>query len=269
MEAVLRRDRLVVLVSLFLLLLLAWLYLFRLSAEMTNGGGMDMPGMEGMADMPGMAGESAPATGVLADFALLSSMWSVMMVGMMLPSAAPTILLFSALERKRGAGEIVGRIAFFVAGYFLVWGLFSLAAAAGQTILGRLGLMTPQMAVTGAMLGGAVFILAGLYEFTPLKDRCLVHCRSPLDWIPRHLRPGRMGALRMGMQHGAYCVGCCWMLMLLLFVGGVMNLLWVAAIAAIVLVQKLLPGGLLATRIAGATLIACGIVLIARPLVAA
>jgi len=268
MEAVLKRDRAVVLASLLVLLALAWVYLFRLSSEMASMDAampMDMPGMEGMANMPGMEG-GVPATGSLAEFVMLALMWSVMMVGMMLPSAAPTILLFSALERKRSAGAIAGRVAFFVAGYFLVWGLFSLAAAGGQTILGRLGLMSPLMALTGAVLGGAIFILAGMYEFTPLKNRCLVHCRSPLDWIPRHMRPGRAGALRMGMQHGAFCVGCCWVLMLLLFAGGVMNLLWVAAIAAIVLAQKLFPGGLLAARIAGAALIACGLFLITRPL---
>jgi len=267
MEALLKRDRLVVLGSLLVLLAIAWAYLFHLSSEMASiffAIPMDMPGMEGM---PGMSGTPS-ATGLLAEFALLALMWSVMMVGMMLPSAAPTILLFSAVERKRGERPIASRVAFFVAGYLLVWTFFSLIAAAGQTFLARLGLMSPQMAMTGAALAGAVFILAGLYEFTPLKSRCLVHCRSPIDWIPRHMRPGRTGALRMGVQHGAFCVGCCWVLMLLLFVGGVMNLLWVAAIAAIVLAQKLVPGGLVAARIAGAVFIACGIVLIARPLLA-
>ena len=265
MEALLKRDRLVVLASLLVLLAIAWAYLFHLSSEMASVDAampMDMPGMEGM---PGMTGTPS-ATGLFAQFALLALMWSVMMVGMMLPSAAPAILLFSAVERKRGEGPIGGRVAFFVAGYLLVWTFFSLAAAAAQTFLARLGLMSPQMAMTGAVLAGTAFILAGVYEFLPLKNRCLVHCRSPLDWIPRHMRPGRTGALRMGVQHGAFCVGCCWVLMLLLFVGGVMNLLWVAAIAAIVLVQKLLPGGIMAARIGGAVFIACGLVLIARPL---
>ncbi len=268
LEAVLKRDRLVVLASLAGICLLAWAYLFHLASEMASMAAtpMAMPGMESMAGTTG--GVPPPASKALAEFALLALMWSVMMVGMMLPSAAPTILLFSALERKRGAEAVAGRLALFVAGYLLVWGFFSLAAAGGQTILGRLGLMSPLMAVTSAVLGGAVFILAGLYEFTPLKRRCLVHCRSPLEWIPRHMRAGRTGALRMGVEHGTFCVGCCWVLMLLLFAGGVMNLLWVAAIAAIVLVQKLFPGGLLAARIAGAVLIVCGIALIARPIVA-
>jgi predicted metal-binding membrane protein len=126
-------------------------------------------------------------------------------------------------------------------------------------------MLSAEMAVTGTIIGGTVFMLVGLYEFTPLKDRCLTHCRSPVEWIGRHHRPGLYGALRMGAGHGLYCVGCCWMLMLLLFVGGVMNLLWVAALAAIVLVQKLLPRGPLFARLTGFALTLAGAVLIARP----
>ena len=125
-----------------------------------------------------------------------------------------------------------------------------------------------QMAATSTLLAGGLFLAAGLYELTPLKDRCLTHCRSPLEWIPRHMRPGRGGAFRMGVEHGAYCVGCCWGLMLLLFVGGVMNLAWVAAIAAFVLIQKLAPGGATLARLAGAALALGGAVLIVRPLLA-
>jgi predicted metal-binding membrane protein len=125
------------------------------------------------------------------------------------------------------------------------------------------------MAATSALLGGAIFILAGLLEFTPLKARCLIHCRSPLEWLPRHAKPGMLGALRMGAEHGLYCVGCCWMLMLLLFVGGVMNLLWVAAIAAVVLIEKLLPRGPFFARAAGFAFMVWGVVLIARPFISA
>jgi predicted metal-binding membrane protein len=192
-------------------------------------------------------------------------MWAVMMVGMMLPSATPTILLFAALERKRPAAA-TARTAFFVAGYFAIWTVFSVAAAAAQTALSHAGLVSMQMAVTTALLAGSIFILAGIYEFTPLKERCLVHCRSPLEWIPRHMRPGRMGAFRMGMEHGAYCVGCCWVLMLVLFAVGVMNLVWVAAIAAAVLTEKLLPAGRLFSRIVGTALVAWGVFLIGDPL---
>jgi predicted metal-binding membrane protein len=185
---------------------------------------------------------------------------------MMLPSATPTILLFAALERKRTPPGATGRSAFFVAGYIVVWTMFSVAAAAAQTALSHAGLVSMQMAVTTALLAGSIFILAGLYEFTPLKERCLVHCRSPLEWIPRHMRPGRMGAFRMGMEHGAYCVGCCWVLMLVLFAVGVMNLVWVAAIAAAVLIEKLLPAGRLFSRVVGTALVAWGVFLIGSPL---
>ncbi len=264
LESVLKRDRLVILASLAGLGLVAWLYLFHLAAGMqamqgAPGGMADMPGME---DMPGMDMSGMEQSGA-AGFALLAVMWIVMMVGMMLPSAAPTILLFSAIERKRrAAGPVMGRTALFVAGYFLVWGGFSLAAALAQTALSRAGLLSAGMATTSALLGGGVFVLAGLYELSPLKHRCLGHCRSPLEWLPRHWRPGRAGALRMGAEHGAWCLGCCWVLMLLLFAVGVMNLLWVAALAAIVLAQKLLPGGPLLSRLAGIALIGWGALLL-------
>jgi predicted metal-binding membrane protein len=266
LEAVLKRDRLVVLASLAALGLLSWLYLFKLAADMA--GGDAMPAMEGMAGMDTAPAEAAPGP-ALVEFLLLAAMWAVMMVGMMLPSAAPTILLFSALERKAAAASpVFGRTTLFVAGYFLVWTAFSVAAAAAQTALSQAGLISSAMATTSTILGGAIFILAGLYEFSPLKNRCLSHCRAPFDWLPRHWRKGAIGALRMGAEHGLYCVGCCFVLMLLLFAGGVMNLLWVAAIAAVVLAEKLLPGGPLVARLAGVALLAWGAMLIVRPFLA-
>jgi predicted metal-binding membrane protein len=272
LESVLKRDRLVVLASLSGLAIVAWLYLFHLAADMAA---MQAPA-DSMADMPGMEGisgtgmASAPAaSGALAAFVFLAIMWIVMMVGMMLPSAAATILLFAAVERKRQAAGPYNRTALFICGYFVVWGVFSILAAAAQTALSHAGMLSAEMAMTGAIVSGAVFVLAGLYEFSPLKESCLTHCRSPLEWIAHHQRPGGFGAFRMGGEHGLYCVGCCWMLMLLLFVGGVMNLLWVAAIAAIVLAEKLLPRGPLFARLAGAVLIVIGVGLILRPLLAA
>jgi predicted metal-binding membrane protein len=263
LRSVLRRDRLIVALSLAVLVLLAWLYLVRLA----GAGMMDMPGMR---LFPGMAPGGLSAGAAAADFLLLTAMWIVMMVGMMLPSAAPTTLIVSAIERKRGvANRLFGRTALFVAGYLLVWAAFSVAAAAVQTGLARTGLLSMKMATTSSILAGAIFVLAGLYELTPLKDRCLSHCRGPIDWIAHHWRPGMAGAFRMGLTHGGFCLGCCWALMLLLFVGGVMNLLWVAALAALVLVQKLFPGGKLVVRIGGAVLILCGIYLVVRPLLAA
>jgi predicted metal-binding membrane protein len=263
LRSILRHDRLTVAVSLALVVLLAWLYLVRLA----GAGMMDMPGMR---LFPGMAPGGLSVRAAAADFLLLTAMWIVMMVGMMLPSAAPTTLIVSAIERKRGAtNPFFGRTALFVVAYLLVWAAFSVAAAAAQTGLARTGHLSMEMATTSSILAGAIFVLAGLYELTPLKDRCLSHCRGPIDWIAHHWRPGMAGAFRMGLTHGVFCLGCCWALMLLLFVGGVMNLLWVAALAALVLVQKLLPGGKLVARIGGAVLILCGVYLVARPLLVA
>jgi predicted metal-binding membrane protein len=265
LRSVLKRDRLLVLASLFGLALLAWLYLIRLAGQMTTMDGemgdlMDMPGIE-------VAASAGPWSDPILDFAILAAMWIVMMVGMMLPAAAPTILLFSALEHKR-AGDSGGRTALFVGGYFLAWAAFSVMAAAAQVALSQAGLVSAmEMASTSAVFGGAIFLLAGVYEFSPLKGRCLTHCRSPVEWIARHHRPGAAGALQMGMEHGAYCVGCCFVLMLLLFAGGVMNLLWVAALAAIVLAQKVLPGGVFLARGVGVALVAVGLAMMAWPLV--
>jgi len=257
-EEVLKRDRLVILASLVALGALSWLYLFYLAAGMER-----MDGIAGR--LMGMPSRNAsgvmqdPRVAALVNFILLSTMWIVMMIGMMLPSAAPTILLFAALERKRTPPRPYGRVALFVCGYFVIWSAFSIAAAFLQTALSAAGQISMQMILTGGVLGGAVLILAGLYEFSPLKNRCLGHCRSPLEWIAHHQRPGGFGALLMGMAHGLFCLGCCWMLMLLLFVGGVMNLLWVAVIAAVVLVQKLLPGGPITARLAGGALVVYGV----------
>jgi predicted metal-binding membrane protein len=271
LESVLKRDRLVILASLVALFLLAWIFLISLAGEMATMEGMAarMMGMrvdDGIARLLELT--LSPMTAGYADsgatFALVAIMWLVMMVGMMLPSAAPTILLFAALERKAKAGAPLARSAFFTAGYFLTWGAFSVAAAALQTALHQAGFLSMEMAATSALLGGAIFVLAGLFEFTPLKARCLVHCRSPLEWLPQHWKPGKAGALRMGAEHGLYCVGCCWTLMLLLFVGGVMNLLWVAVIAAIVLIEKLLPRGPIFARAAGVAFAIWGVAMIAR-----
>jgi predicted metal-binding membrane protein len=272
-ESALKRNRLVVGASIVALCLLAWLFLFHLARQMESMDGMaarmmGMPVDDRLASVlsAAVSPQAATLANATVNFTLVALMWAVMMVGMMLPSAAPTILLFSALERKRGAGEPGGRIVPFVAGYFAVWSIFAAAAAAMQTILAQAGLVDMQMAATSTFLAGGIFVAAGIYEFTPLKNRCLVHCRSPLQWIPQHMRPGRIGAFRMGAEHGTYCVGCCWMLMLLLFVGGVMNLLWVAVIAILVLAQKIMPGGRILSRLSGAGLVAIGAFLLAGPL---
>ena len=167
------------------------------------------------------------------------AMWAVMMAGMMLPGAAPMILLFATIERRqREAGETASSTAVFGLGYVIAWTGFSLGATALQWALHEAALLTPMMASSSTTFAGLLFIAAGLYQWTALKHACLRHCRSPLHFIVQHWRDGRSGALRMGLIHGLYCVGCCWVLMGLLFAGGVMNLVWIAAIALFVLAEK-------------------------------
>ena len=169
------------------------------------------------------------------------------------------ILLHLRVSRERrartGAPLASG---LFILGYVAVWAAFSALATAAQWALDQATLLSPMMAARSSALAGALLIAAGLYQLTPLKYACLRHCRSPLDFVMTQWREGRAGALAMGLRHGAYCVGCCWVLMLLLFVGGVMNLVWIAALAAIVLFEKLLPGGIWVARVTGVALIAWG-----------
>lgn len=226
---------------------LAWLYLFLAAADMTTS----MAGMDRHMAMP-------PKRAV--DLLLLLAMWWVMMVGMMLPSAAPVILTFANVNRNRRArGEPYVPAALFTTGYLLTWGAFSVAATLAQWALESATLLSPMdMTTDSRLLGGLLFLAAGLYQFTPVKLACLRSCRSPLDFVLNHWRAGPGGALRMGMAHGLYCLGCCWILMLLLFVGGVMNLLWVAGLAAVVLIEKLMPGPWIG-RIGGVLLAAGGV----------
>jgi predicted metal-binding membrane protein len=191
-------------------------------------------------------------------------MWVVMMAGMMLPSAAPTVLLYGAMVRKHAErGTVLPAVWIFVSGYLMVWAGFSLAAALLQAALEQAGLLTPMMASGSNRLNAVLLVAAGIYQMTPLKDLCLSKCRNPVQFFMTHWRPGTAGALRMGITQGAYCLGCCWMLMLLLFAVGVMNLAWVALIAAFVFLEKLLPGGRLTSRLAGAALIVVGLTILA------
>lgn len=179
------------------------------------------------------------------------------MIGMMIPSAAPMILLFDKLNKNKHGGKFVST-AIFIAGYLIMWGLFSLLATLVQWGLENASLMMPMAQVKSPIFGGIVFIVAGLYQFTPLKHACLKHCRSPFAFIMNEWRDGKLGAIKMGASHGAYCLGCCWFLMALLFVSGVMNLIWVAAIAAYVLAEKAMPVGQLVARTGGVLMIAFG-----------
>jgi len=196
-----------------------------------------------------------------AELLMLPAMWCIMMVGMMLPSAAPMILTFATINRNRRAnGRPYTPTALFTSGYLLAWMGFSMAATLAQAGLERASLFAPMaMKITSPTLGGLLFVAAGAYQFTPLKHACLSSCRSPFDFIVNHWHDGPVGAVRMGFSHGLYCLGCCWILMALLFVGGVMNLIWVAVLTAVVLVEKLIPAGPWLARIGGLLLVGYGV----------
>ncbi len=184
-------------------------------------------------------------------------MWSVMMVGMMAPSAAPVLLVYAGAQRGRGAHGI-SPIVWFGTGYLLVWIGFSIAAALAQWALHEAAMLSPAMAMASPRLGAVILIAAGIYQLTPMKGACLTHCRTPLGFLMGHWRDGVTGAIGMGLKHGVYCLGCCWALMLVLFVVGVMNLAWVAALTILVLVEKIGPAGAIAARVAGVAMIAAG-----------
>jgi predicted metal-binding membrane protein len=263
LEAVLRRDRTVVLAALAAVTAAAWLYVLGLGAAM-HPEGAAMGGASGMeAASMSMAGTVAPSLGPwgAGDFGFMFAMWALMMVGMMLPSAAPMILLYARVARQAATrGKPFAATAWFAGGYVLAWTAFALLATLAQWALERAVLLTPMMATSSAALGGAILIAAGLYQWTPLKDRCLSQCQSPLVFIQRHggFRSAPAGALKLGARHGFYCIGCCWALMGLLFVGGVMNVLWIAGIAVLVLIEKVVPAGRWIPRLSGAALALAG-----------
>lgn len=252
-------DRLLILFCLALLTLLAWAYLWLLADRMDRG---DMSLM-GMSSMPAgsamLTGKGMPMDAVMPmawtaeTFWLMALMWWVMMVGMMIPSALPTILLHARVQRhhRPNAAEASRLGLLFAAGYIVTWAIFSLGATTAQWALTEAELLAPMSMSVGATAGAVLFLLAGMYQVSPLKNACLRHCRSPAEFLSTHYRPGGIGAFSTGAHHGLYCVGCCWLLMLLLFAGGVMNLLWVFALAVFVLVEKLLPYGAYVARSSG------------------
>lgn len=186
------------------------------------------------------------------------AMWAVMMAGMMTPSASPVVLLFAGMQR-RSAQRAPGVVLAFGLGYLLVWAVFSAGAALAQWALHQAAMLSSEMTTSSARLGGVILIAAGVYQLTPWKRACLTHCRSPLGFLMSHWRDGTAGALRMGIDHGTYCLGCCWALMCVLFVVGVMNLVWVAAMTIFVLVEKIGPAGAFVARAAGVAMIAAGV----------
>jgi predicted metal-binding membrane protein len=249
-----RRVLILILACIILIISLAWIYLIHLDDQMASSMAQDQM----MAEM-GMA-INAPWTAV--DVLLTFTMWTVMMIGMMAPSAAPMVLVFAAAQSRRGNQSVSLSAGMFGLGYVLVWAMFSAVAAVAQWVLHETALLSPEMKVLSPSIGGVVLIVAGIYQITPWKSACLTHCRSPLSFLMTHWREGRWGAFEIGRHHGAYCLGCCWALMVILFVVGVMNLAWVAALAAFVLLEKVAPHGALIARISGAALIACGIITI-------
>jgi predicted metal-binding membrane protein len=251
LERMVKRDRMIVAAGLAAIIMLAWIRLVSEAGSM-QAMAMDtrMHAAMGMADLRAWG---------LSDWFALFIMWAVMMAGMMLPSAAPVILLALAVYRRRGNEHARVSAVAFVSGYLVVWTTFSAAAAAAQIGLHQLALLTPDMAASSATLAGALLLMAGLYQWLPIKNACLTQCQSPLGFLTQHWQEQTTGALKMGLKHGLFCVGCCWALMALLFVVGVMNLLWVAVIAVFVLAEKMLPQGAALGRVTGMVLVGWGI----------
>jgi predicted metal-binding membrane protein len=258
-EQLMRRDRAITLAGLLALTLLAWLALLA-----GAGTGMDPAAMSGWwlpLELP--AAESWSWTPPYWLIAFL--MWAIMMVAMMLPSAAPMVLLYARVVRKAESQSrdmhAAASVAAFASGYLTLWILFSALAVALQFGLERTGLMSAMMSSRSALLSGGLLIAAGLYQLTPLKAACLKHCRGPAEFMAAHWRPGVQGAWRMGLAHGTYCVGCCAVLMLLLFVGGVMNLIWIAGLTLFVAVEKFAPFGEAAAKVTACGLVVAGLLL--------
>ena len=253
LEGVLQRDKLIVLAALSAAAVLAWAYIAWLAHGMSSTGAMG----DAMAPM------SMPWT--QADFVFTFVMWTVMMVGMMTPSVAPMILLYARVGRQAAShGAPLAATGWFAAGYFLAWTLFALIAAGAQGALQRAALLTPMLSSASAAVGGVILVSAGVLQWTPLKDACLRQCQAPMQFIQSHggFRADALGSLRIGFLHGGYCIGCCWALMALLFVGGIMNVLWIAGLAIIVLLEKSIPGRWL-PRLTGTALIGLGLWMLA------
>jgi predicted metal-binding membrane protein len=248
LQLLLRHDRPVVLAGLLGVIMLAWAWLL-------FGAGIEMEQM----DMGGGQIMLMPAAWTTGYAALIFLMWAIMMMAMMLPSAAPAILLVTALARARGIGNGAPTAGLFAGGYVLVWVGFSLAATALQFSLDRGGLLTETMASASAVVAGSLLIVAGLYQWSPLKQACLSHCRQPLAFLVGHWRQGAWGTVVNGIHHGLFCLGCCWLLMALLFVGGLMNLLWIGSLAVLILIEKTVPWGARMSRLTGGALIVWGV----------
>ena len=249
--AVLKRDRVVILSALFATAALAWRYLLHVARDMHA---MDMGAMGMGAVMPNVR----PWTAV--DFIMMFLMWSTMMVAMMIPTAAPMILAFATISRRRHEQQLpYVPTAIFVGTYILVWCGFSLVATLANWALHHGGFMSSMMGSAVPSVGGLLLIAAGVFQWTPLKHACLGRCRTPIGFLMTEWREGYRGAVTMGLRHGSICLVCCWALMALLFVLGVMNIVWIAALTVFVLLEKVGPKTLWVSRASGAFLVAWGL----------
>ncbi|KIC17786.1 DUF2182 domain-containing protein [Leisingera sp. ANG-Vp] len=255
-ERLARHDRAVVIAAAGLVVLLSALYTI-------FGVGMDMSAVE-MTRMARPIGEPMQMGGstvwTVSYAVLIFLMWWIMMIAMMTPSAAPVLLLFTAIKKAGVRPDLAPLLSLlFLSGYLLAWGVFSIAATAMQWGLETVGLSNgPMMSLSSRALSGALLLAAGAYQFTPYKHACLMHCRMPVHFLTAHNRTGLVGALLMGAHHGTFCLGCCWALMLLLFAGGIMNLYWIAGLALYVLAEKHFAHGRLFTAATGGLLILAG-----------
>ncbi len=246
LESALRHERAPLLVLLVLVPLVSWTWVVVMARDMYG-------------PMTGASAWMMTPRWDLSHLVLLWMMWAVMMAGMMLPSAAPLLLLYGAVARRAAQTPAARQIYALTAGYLALWTVFSLGATALQRGLAALFLVSPMMETTTPAAGGALLLMAGLYQLTPLKQACLRACHSPLGFLMGRWRAGARGAFRMGLEHGAYCVGCCWALMLLLFVGGGMNLAVILALTAFVAFEKMTPFGVHSARISGVLLAVAGL----------
>jgi predicted metal-binding membrane protein len=264
LEAVVRRDRLVVVTALIAVIALAWAYL--LAGAGMGVSAFEMTRMSQLATAEGMAGMAmmTPAVWTPGYAVLMFFMWWVMMVAMMLPSAAPMILLFATVNGKqRAAGHPYVATSIFAVGYLAAWAGFSMVAMILQWGFERSGLLSPMLIGNNVIFGGVLLLAAGVYQLTPIKQACLRQCRSPLAFLSAHWQQGALGALQIGFLHGVFCVGCCWFLMGLLFFGGVMNLYWITGLALFVLFEKTVPAGHWAGYATGVFLLIWGILMLA------
>ena len=247
LESVLGRDRAFVVAGLAGISLVAWAYLI-CEAKSFHGAGLGLPSSELWAPW---------------DFALVFVMWSIMMVAMMVPSASPMIATYAAIHRKQHPNQrAFGAAAAFLLGYIILWTSFSAVATMAQWGLQRATLISAAGVSTNAIFAGALLLVAGVFQWTSWKDACLTRCRSPFLFIMTSWRDGTRGALAMGLEHGVFCLGCCWALMALMFFAGVMNIFWLVLLSLFVLVEKVVPAGDLLGRLAGAGMIGWGLYVI-------